>query len=233
MKINPLLVYFQAGDYPDILEEIDKMPCDKLILKYMPYPRPHDYSREFLEQHEEYTHLIIHPQDLLVKREHFDKLVEDLEKYDFPTLAGVCNVGVKGSLAHVWAVCMELPTLAKDHRHYNWCPRMKNVGIMKVKFEGNMFNFIRRDLALRRMIDGEFVYRGTDNSNGKASPDLTFCHNCDKLGIPVRVDTDVIMFHKGTHEKIKVGKVMPEVYYIKGKQKMRLNPILPLPFIKS
>lgn len=226
--IKPLLVYFQAADYPDILEELDKIPCDKLFLKYMPYPHVHNYAREFFMQHEEYTHIIIHPQDLIVKKEHYDKLVEDLEKFDYPSLAGVCNVGTKGVLAHVWAVCMELPTLAKDHRHYNWCPRGKNLGIMQVKFEGNMFNFIRRDIAEKRMMDGEYVFRGTDNSNGKASPDLTFCHNMDKLGLPVYVDTEVIMFHKATHEKIIVGKVNSEAYYEKNGEKVRLNPIIPI-----
>jgi len=165
--IKPLLCYFQAADYPEILAELDKMPCDKLILKYMPYPRPHDYAREFFIEHTEYTHIIIHPQDLVVKLEHYKKLVADLEKYNFPSLAGVCNVGKIGPLKHVWAVCMELPTLDRDTRHYNWCPMGSGLGILEVKFEGNMFNFIRRDIAEKRMIDGEYVLEGQTTITGK------------------------------------------------------------------
>ena len=92
-----------------------------------------------------------------------------------------------------------------------------------------MFNFIRRDIAEKRMIDGEFVFRGTDNYNGKASPDLVFSHNCDKLGIPIKVDTDVRMVHLATHNRIKVGKVPPEVYYERwGEKRLKLNPIIPI-----
>ena len=227
--VNPLLVYFQAADYDDVLRPLKEIPCDKLILKYMPYPRPHDYAREFFMQHKEYTHIIIHPQDLVVTKEHYFKLVNDLEKYDFPSLAGVCNVGKIGPLKYVWAICMELPTLDRDTRHYNWCPMGKGLGILDVKFEGNMFNFIRRDIAEKRMIDGEFVFRGVDNYNGKASPDLVFAHNCDKLGIPIKVDTDVRMVHLATHNRIKVGKVPPEVYYERwGEKRLKLNPIIPI-----
>lgn len=47
MEIKPLLVYLQAGDYPEVLEPLKDIPCDKLILKYMAYPWPHDLAREF------------------------------------------------------------------------------------------------------------------------------------------------------------------------------------------
>lgn len=71
----------------------------KLNQKYDIYREKYNFNeinaytncRDFFLSHPEYTHMAILPDDLLVDVEHVDKLVDDLEKYDYDVLSGVCN----------------------------------------------------------------------------------------------------------------------------------------------
>jgi hypothetical protein len=47
--------------------------------------------RDFFLSHPEYTHMAILPDDLLVDLKHVDKLVADLEQFDYDVLSGICN----------------------------------------------------------------------------------------------------------------------------------------------
>ena len=217
-EINPLLFYMQAADYPDILEELDKIPCDKFIVKYMPYPWPHNLARDFFLEHEEYTHLIVHPQDLLVKKEHYDALLADIKKYDYPVLSGVCNVERMGhAWANMWAICKICPSKFRNERRYFWVPACKdNIGIMEVEFQGMVFCWIKRDVIERVNLEGEYIFQGTIHTDGRPAPDLNFCINCKKAGIPIHADTDVRMFHYANHKPSLVNIKPAEKLFIRN-----------------
>jgi len=55
MKI--LLVYLQPKDIPEVLEPLDDIFCDKLYLKYFPYPDVYFEALDFIKLHREYTHI--------------------------------------------------------------------------------------------------------------------------------------------------------------------------------
>jgi len=225
MEIKPLLVYLQAGDYPEVLEPLKEIPCDKLILKYMAYPWPHDLAREFFLQHEEYTHLIIHPQDLVVTKEDYFKLYNDIRKYNFPVLSGVCNVSNHGKFKALWSISKKLPSLIHNKRYYEFMPMGEGLGIIDVKFQGFIFCFIKRNVIERTTINGDYIFRGAIHINGGAAPDLTFCHNCDEIGVKIYVDTNVRMKHLATHKDILVFKKDFEILFIKGKEIIK-NPLI-------
>ena len=222
MEIKPLLCYLQAADYPEILKELEKIPCDKLILKYMPYPNPHNIARDFFLEHEEYTHLIIHPQDLIVTKRHYENIVADLQKFDYPVLAGVCNVD-NNKLKHHWNFCVKLPAWHIHDRYYNWCPMGEGLGILKVKFQGFAFCFIKRNVIERKTIEGDFIFRGAIHTEGKPAPDLTFCTNCDNYNIPLYVDSRIRMSHLAKHMGLLVNKRNAEIVYIKDNQKRNIG----------
>ena len=78
-------------DLPQFAEAVNKIPADKLFCKYMHEQQAYDTIREnFLTSaNEQYTHLAILPDDLIVTPYHWQQLVEDLHEYDFPVLCGV------------------------------------------------------------------------------------------------------------------------------------------------
>jgi len=218
MEIKPLLVYLQAADYPEILEELEKIPCDKLILKYFPYPHPHNIARDFFLKHTEYTHLIIQPQDLKVTKEHYEKMFKNIYDKNYPVLSAVCNVGKNGVFRYKMAVCKELPAWNRYVRYYNWIPSGLK-GINQVKFQGHVFVWIKRDVVERRNIYGDYIFRGSVHVGGEPAPDLTFCTECDRSGIPIHADCDCNIEHLATHEKILVGKKKVEIIYKPEKQR--------------
>ena len=220
--IKPLLVYFKAAIYPDILNELKKIPCDKLILEYYPYPHPHDIARDFFLEHTEYTHLIIHPQDLLVTREDYDNLIFDLIENDYPVLSGVCNVErPPHRLSGVMNCCIKCPNRNRDNRKYNWIPfaSMPNsLGLMKVGFMGFAFTFIKRNVIERRLIDGEFIFKGCDGK--EIYPDLNFCNGCKELDIPIIVDTHVQLVHYANHKPSLIGKQSCKQLFIRYEENL-------------
>jgi len=215
--IKPLLVYFKAAIYPDILKELEKIPCDKLILEYYPYPHPHEIARDFFLEHEEYTHLIIQPQDLLVTEEDYHKLFLDVDKYDYPIIAGVCNVERAGLKAGLMNCCIKCPNRNRNYRKYNWIP-FGDLGIIKVGFMGMTFPFIKRSVLERRLIDTEFIFKGCDGK--EIYPDLNFCNGCKELDIPIHVDTDVKMIHYANHKPNLVGKQSCKQLFIRYEEKL-------------
>jgi len=220
--IKPLLVYFKAAIYPDILNELRKIPCDKLILEYYPYPHPHNIARDFFLEHTEYTHLIIHPQDLLVTKEDYQKLLNDVLYDDFPVFSGVCNVErPPHRLSGVMNCCIKCPNRDKDNRKYNWIPipSIPNLlGITKVGFMGFAFTFIKRSVIERRLIDGEFIFKGCDGK--EIYPDLNFCNGCKELDIPICVDTDVQLVHYANHKPSLIGKQSCKQVFIRYEENL-------------
>lgn len=200
-----------AANYPEIRKDLLEIPCDKFIVNYMPYPYPHNLARDYFLEHEEYTHLIVQPQDLHANKEHYAKLIETVKETGHDVVSCVCNVEREGHPNyHKWAICKKIPDLDKSKRYYNWVPETKEkIGLMQVEFQGMVFACISRKVIQRQMIDGEWIFKGTihnDSNPFGAAPDLTFCHCCKKLGIPIYANTDIRLIHYANHKPNKVGK---------------------------
>ena len=65
---------------------------DFSIVKMKPEPEAYKDGRDFFLEHEEYTHLVICPDDLVIYYVPFMKLRRETEKYDFPNLCGISNL---------------------------------------------------------------------------------------------------------------------------------------------
>jgi len=220
--IKPLLAYLKAAIYPDILNELSKIPCDKLILEYYPYPHPHNIARDFFLEHAEYTHLIIQPQDLLVTKENYDNLVYDILVMDYPVLSGVCNVDRPDTnYFYYWNICKTCPDRNYLKRRYDYFPKCKNsLGIVQVGFSGFPFTFIRRDVIERHTINGDWIFEGSIHRNNGIAPDCLFCNNCKDAGIKIMADTDVRMLHYANHLPNLVGKQSCKTSFIRYEEKL-------------
>jgi len=207
-----------AADYPGIQRALKEIPCDKFIVNYTPYPHPHNLAREFFLSHKEYTHLIIQPQDLLVTKEDYLSLIESVKDYD--VLSCVCNVEREGHPDHhKWNICKKIPSKDRLKRYYNWFPETdKKLGIVQVEFQGMAFTIISRNIIERHTLDGEWIFKGAIHSGiGQylAAPDLTFCHCCLDLNIPIYTNTDIRLIHYSNHKPNLVGKREASTTFIK------------------
>jgi hypothetical protein len=218
-SINPLLFYMNAADYPEIQKDLKEIPCDKFITNYMPYPYPHNLARDFFLEHKEYTHLIVQPQDLHAKKEHYEKLIETVSETGYDVVSCVCNVEREGHRDfNKWAICKKIPSLDRNQRYYNWVPKGAVKGLVQVEFQGMVFACISRKIIESINLNAEFCFRGTihvSSNQFAAAPDLTFCHEMKKKGIPIYANTDIELFHYANHKPNLVGKKEASTTFIK------------------
>ena len=74
MKV--LLVYLQPKDGLDeVTDNLKEIPCDKLILKYFPYPMVYQIANKTILEHPEYTHILWLQNDIVLTVKDFNKML--------------------------------------------------------------------------------------------------------------------------------------------------------------
>jgi hypothetical protein len=211
------------------IDDIKGVP--KLIVKYFKEADAYKIMRDyFLKHKKDFDYMAIAPDDLIVGQRYYDMLIKDLEKEKYPVLSGVCNLNLLGSPERL-AICIDkLPNIHKQEREYAWADtRNKDhpvpSGIIKVKFSGFPFMFIRKDIVEQIDITGDLPYNLDlpPHSHGSTSMDLQFCWDCDKKGIDIYCDTRVRMVHLSgaipsvwgfSSDQLYVGTRPARVFYI-------------------
>lgn len=204
-----------------------------LYLKYWKACQAYKIIEDFFKENTEFSHVVIAPDDLVVFDKHYNALVEDLEKEDFPVLGGICNINTL--TPKTLAICIdELPSIIRRERasrtgrkyHYAQLDSLPiPEGIIKVKFAGMPFLFIRRDVVEQIGFTGDTIYDPTRKHLEPRVFDLAFCYECDQKNIPIHVDARVKLLHLNGPmdnpklskevETHKVGKEEPKVYFQK------------------
>ena len=149
-----------------------------------------------------YTHMVIAPDDLIVTTKDFDILMNDVKEFDYPTIAGTCNLQygdprpITGrQLVNPWL----MPVVLYSMEELEYGDPIKKVG-----FDGFAFTFIRRDVVKQI----EFHSRRYMSS----AFDNAFAQECHEHDIPLRVDCRAKMLHlanrlgTGGHENWGNGK---------------------------
>ena len=218
MLINPLITSPSPRDILEFKQGQDTIPCDKLLVKYHHSKRAYKIMRSYFLEHGEYTHLILHPDDLIVNESHYNALKKTIEEHDYPVLSGVCIVSI--NVPQLLAVTeSKLPTPYRRTRKYDFVnTRSSPRGIVKVLWSGFPFMWIRRDIVEKIEFEDDTRWNLQDPNKGW-SFDVTFCYNCDKLEIPIYTDFDVMMKHlKDAGNMIKTGQTKPKVLLVKDNE---------------
>jgi len=162
-------------------------------------------------EHEEYTHLVLATDDIVVHPKHIDQLIEDLENNDYPVLSGIMNVEqIDQKYVNI---SMSLPIKDRKHRQYKWItrPELEPMDdIFQVAFAGFALTAIRRDVVSKIMFDADRVFEGKEPHRG-ASLDTVFCWYCKERNIPIMVDQLILMKHlrsSGRHRLMKADRLM-------------------------
>jgi len=198
--INILLGIPSPRDNDAVISQWPLLPCDKLIIKYYHEWTAYQHMRTWFLSHKEYTHLVIASDDLIVKPENIEKLIEELKKKDYSVFCGVCSIN--GNDLNVINIIRteNMPTL--NERHYDFIKRKDVSGIIEVGFAGFPLMAIRRDMIERFDFDSQSKLEGGD-PDYTGNLDLIFCIRCKENNIPIYVDTDNYMIHLRGHGQIK------------------------------
>lgn len=236
MQIKPLIGSPSPRDIPEVKQNQDTIECDKLLVKYYHAKRAYKIIRSYFLDHEEYTHLILHPDDLIVNNEHFNILKSDIERHDYQVLSGTCNVSTIGQEEESLAITLQpnFPHPQRDMRKYGFVTRIAlrpehDKNIWQVAWAGFPFMWIRRDILEKIELVDDSEYNLQDPDRGWAF-DVMFCYNCKELGIPIYVDFNLKarMRHlKGNYRmgnrEIQTGIKKPKVIFINGKEEQDIT----------
>lgn len=237
MIVNPLICVLSPRNITLVKEGHNTFKdVPHLWIKYLKAYQAYRILTDYFMKNQEYTHLVISPDDLIVKREHYEALVKDLEQEDYPVLGGVCNVDVihenllaitVNSKPHV---IRRIRFVQPTPDGYAWVTRdeVEGKGIIEVQFAGMPFLFIRRDIVEQIPLKGDTPY--DPNPLVRATMphafDCAFCWECRARKIPIHVDTRVRMLHlNGTGLRDQIGHEVnnhyvyrraPMVYFQQG-----------------
>lgn len=203
IKINPLLCCPSPRDITEVYDELKKTGYDRLYAKYFPEKIAYEKLREYFLDHDEYTHLVLCPDDLVIKKEHFDQLIQDLEKSNYAVLSGVCNVdngvhkdyfNITENLPHPTRLVPERDQIG--WRWYSWVHKdtIFSNPITSFWFSGFACMVLRRDVVNRIGFIDDARTNGTPDLMTGAI-DVMFANACAMEKIPQMVDTRVIMEH--------------------------------------
>lgn len=165
--MKPLIFVPSPRNIEDVEDCIDLLPYDKLWVKYYPEAEAYETARNWFRQHKEYTHLVIHPDDLLVKTSDMETLIQDIEEFNFGVINGWCRNTIR--LTPYWQGEQETEDQAESNISFNLPPNppisgtysqyqfitipfidvLKQAGenIIEIKYAGFPLTFISRKLV--------------------------------------------------------------------------------------
>lgn len=233
----PLLVSPSPRDIPEVLEAHRRLPYDMLYAKYFTERNAYPLLRNYFLEHPEYTHMIICPDDLVIKPEDVDMLRQDLYENDYPILSGMCNVDLdinKDSYSITLNIPHPMrPLLPKEGtrrwgwRWYAWYnddlikkeQELQKRVILQVWHSGFALQAIRRDVV------ESFGFETDAKANSLehwecAGTDVMYSNSCALTGVPIYADPRIKMLHlrKSGPVEITLGDPYLVLYHAHSKE---------------
>lgn len=132
--MSKVLIFIPSPrDLGPVLESVAKLKSDKLWMKYYPEEYAYQYARDWFLEHTEYSHLMIHPDDLLVTQKDFERLQKDADQ-NYEIISGYCRNTIRQR--HDWNGEKETEETADTNVSFTLPPNPPNQG----KYEE--YNFI-------------------------------------------------------------------------------------------
>ena len=188
-----------------IVESLSKiLPCDKIIPRYITEFRAYSIMRKFFLDHEQYTHLVLATDDIVVKPKHIIQLKKDLEEFDYPVLTGMMNVDQRDIVN--LNITRKLPEKPRRLRIWKWITRstLPQENIFRVAFTGFALAAIKREIVKDYIFAADRVFEGLGPERG-ASLDFVFAWHCKEHNIPIYCDKRIDMKHLRTESKLKLN----------------------------
>lgn len=237
---KPLLCSPSPREIPEVMESHRKLPYDKLYAKWFIESDAYWHLRNFFLKNPEYTHMILCPDDLVIKPEDMEQLWKDLQEYDYPILSGICNVDLD-TMRDYFSITENLPhpvrALKKEDdpkrkrwwgwRWYSWFTsetikseqiRQNRYPIFRVLHSGFALQCLRRDVVEKISFITDAADNGMKESE-TSSVDIMFSNSCAIAGIAIMVDPRIKMLHlrHGGSVEIQLGE--SEIWHVVGDEK--------------
>ena len=202
MKI--LLIHLKPKDgLYEVDEALAKIKCDRLTLKYFPYPHPYKIALATIKEHKEYSHIVWVQNDIILTKEVFDKLVLQIESKKLSILGASMNVDLSPDGKEKCAYTTKPFEGFKP-------PYVKlgdNMGIIKVFHNGGVF------IATR-----EFYIKFPLKGNGKSgyNADIVQGREIYDAGENYYLDTSLNLLHLRFMGTMEVNRKPPGIEFVRN-----------------
>jgi GT2 family glycosyltransferase len=208
--MNPLIIYLQPKDgLGHIRNKLLNIPCDKLILKYFPYPDVYQIARKSIEKHPEYDIIVWLQNDINFDKQAFFKLIQGLKNWKLDILGCSMNVDLTPhGLQHCAFTVKKFEHEVKGLVN-NEPPFVKKGtfrGLVKVYHNGGVF-------ACTREFYLKFPLTGM--GKGGYNADIDMGRRIWNAGINYFVDSEIHLKHERYAGTMQVGKKTPESQVIR------------------
>ena len=220
-KPNPLIFVPSPRNIQKFNESTANIKADKLWIKFYPEEHAYQVARDYFLEHNQYTHLVVLPDDLLITPTDFYTLRDDAETYD--VISGWCRNTIR--LTPYWKGEQETEDMAESNISFHLPPnppaqgtygryrfisipfidvlKETNQNIVEVKYAGFPLTFISRNIV------EQVPFRRQD-----CCVDSCFAIDLDKKGIKQYSDLRVRTIHMNIHpDEIMVGKREKQVIF--------------------
>jgi hypothetical protein len=226
--MKPLLFIPSVREIPEVIDSWNALPYDKFIVKYRLEKEAYQNGKNFFLNHEEYTHLVICPDDLVLHYDAFEMLKRDVEEHDFLNLCGVSFVDEDSSAYCCKPMGVDITKSTKESYYQKTGTKgIKDNQILPneifdVSFTGFTCQWISRDLMEKLSFDGGC-------NDGKGCMDLQFAY--DMKGIPMLVEPNAYFTHLRNRCKNEVkewlvnGDHTGYSVYLKNGEEYKINSI--------
>jgi hypothetical protein len=209
-NVIPLVCSPSPRDIKEVRAAWDTLPHDKFLAKYHDEKTAYKLLRDFFLEHEEYSHMVICPDDLVVTRDVFKSLLNNTIVLDYPVLAGMCNLSWQQM--DTYSFCKKISgfkfVTEKDLPEVR--AEQNNSVILRVGHEAFACSWIRRDIVEKIELNG---------LNEGHHFDWAFSIECAKRNIPLHVDITAKLLHlknrlgNGLLENSGIGIKQPTTSY--------------------
>ncbi len=216
MKIEPLIGIPSPRNHPLFLDALKKLDfVDRLWAKFfIPEKHAYDLLRNYFLANEQYTHLVILPDDLIVTPEQLKSLIDTVENnYNkYPVFSGVANMDNTLN-RDVFAVSFDVIHILRDRRKYSLITRdiinelVKDGKPVKVNWAGFPCMFLRRDVVEKFEFNSDGIADHDSNGFNGCCTDTVACFYYYICDIPIYVDPSIQMLH------LKINDSMKEYFY--------------------
>jgi hypothetical protein len=197
MGINPLLFAPSVRNIPEVIESWNKIPYDKYIVKMKPEPEAYKDGRDYFLDHEEYTHIVICPDDLVIDYDSFMMLVNDTEEYELSNISGVANIDENQPELYATKRLGVAPTLKHKSAHFTKQELdALDDEIMEVSFTGFGCQFIERELVKK------LSFSGLNNTPHNLDQQMSL--EMIELSLPLLINKNAFFYHMRNAQYLKV-----------------------------
>lgn len=202
-QFNPLIFVPSIRTIPQVWAALDKIKYDKFIVKNHKETTAYQLGHNFFLKHDEYSHIVICPDDLLINLDSFNILCDAVKEHGYNNIAGVAEVDQINVNECDFVYCC-IPIGADWH---DWYRKIKTrnrhiilpKSIFQAGFTGYACQFIDRELANKLSFTGYL-------DNKKTALDRQMAIEMNEMKIPMYVEPNAFFKHLNQHQRKEMLK---------------------------